>query len=216
MAMVRVRGAALAVVLAVGAACGGGGGGEWSLPAGPAPGQMYSSGQLARFSITDADVPSGYEFVKGESGPQGATCASAGDVETAEDQAMFDKLSALGAQACFKSLFRKKTDDSTEEIAVLAMAFPDEAAAGSALPVLREVFAEASSAEQASDLPAPQLGEQAVPGVKLTGSTPIEGVVYAWRERNVVASVLSFHVISALTDTRVLQIANRVDDRASG
>ena len=205
--------AATLAVLA--AACGGGGGGGEESAQGPPPeGGAFSAANLGRFSIESDDVPSGFKYVADESGEKSAECFTVGP-KTRDEQVFLDQLRGLGLQACYTSKYRKKTEDSTEEIGSIAILFRDEAAASKGMALLRDYARSSMTGGDVVQVPRPNLGNEATEGLKVSGESPVEGVMYLWRTGNVAALVASFHLPFTMTDQGVLQVAKKVDFRAT-
>ena len=217
----RLKVLALVALLAVTAAgCGGGdtdanGGGQAST--GP-----FTTDDLKNFIVKSSDLPSGYELQEDESGTRnGAECLPA---ETREAAEAASQLQSMGLVACQFAKFRKDVGGSYNTPGSTAFLFSDAEGASQALPVLRQFVAASgratggATAGPVEEIPVSGLGDEAAPGLRFTYG--IDGadfvlVAYGWRVRNVLGFVVASDTLGDMSEQTVLDIAKKVDFRAT-
>lgn len=233
MAAKRLQGFALVFTLAmIAAGCGGGsdnGNGAGS-GANGTPAQPFNADTLKRVSLEPSDLDSGYK--RGvESGQKTAQECLKALSETRESAAFAVQLQNLGLQACQMATYSKeveKGDDTyTNSPGSFAFLFPDAAAASKAVPTIRQFLIDSfrptgdvsEASPNAQDLPASGLGDEAPPGAKFTvetgGLLEFDFAIFVWRAQNVVAGFGGSDALGDMTDRTMLDIAKKIDYRAT-
>lgn len=219
MAPLRVRAVLLALVLALGASgCGGGDDDKET---------TLGASDLKGFLITPADLPDGYKVQTEQDSTDPQKCVGG---TSARARAVGAKFEELGLQACTSSTYRKRREgainkNNTPGATVIAMKSEDDAK--KALPELRKALVASykpsgtASAGQQDEIPVSDLGEESLPGVKLTTDLGALGgdfdlYIYVWRRDNVLVWMGSTDILGDFDEESTLTLAKKIDGRIAG
>lgn len=207
----RVLTASMVVALAA-SACGGGGDGTTETGGGGGSGT-----DLASLSVETSDLPQGYAVVADETGSiDAAKCISDTEAGGEYGADLAAKLRDNNLTGCYGSKLRKEAQGNTSEIGTLALRFADPAKAASFFPAMPPYLRQSFTANlTVSDLPAPGVGEESSALKGTQSGNPIEGVLVAWRRGDVVSMLFSFHVTTELSADNIVELAKRIDGRAT-
>ena len=186
-AKARARGALLATAVTL-AGCSAGG-----ADSRPPGGQLFTAKQADRFVMHKGDFPPGYEKVGPQSGrvdcDSGYLANRGALAETEAEAAVKQQLLALGPQACNLSTYEITFGGGTTGFQALAVVFPDDNAASTALPLFRRSFVESSDLDAPlEDTASPALGDESIAGIRWKLPLPAPNrftAVHVWRLGNV-------------------------------
>lgn len=186
--------------------------------------EHYTKNDLKRFAVQSSDLPAGYKKTRDDSW-SAERCLQA---KTREEAAFNSRLKAWGLEACAGVTYRKEThngdDERSNEVFSGSWAFRHPDSAAQALPVIRKAVI--SSARASGDahiisrhsFAASGLGDETARGARirlsLLGETHTM-FLHFWRARNVVVSVGTGGWIGDLSEHSLLEIAKRLDYRAT-
>lgn len=215
----RVQALLLGLALALGASgCGGGDEEEKA---------TFGAGDLKRFLMTPADLPGGYKVQSKEDATTAQECVGGA---TPRERAVGVTFEKLGLQACASSTYRKRRSgavnrNNTPGATVISLKTASDAS--KALPELRKALVASyrpsgtASAGRQAELSVSDLGEESLPGVRLTTDLGVLGgdfdlYIFFWRRGNVIVWMGSTDILGDFDEASTLALAKRIDGRIAG
>lgn len=184
----------------------------------------FNVSDLKGFVMSPSDLPGGYKLVTEQASSSAQKCVGG---KTSREQAVAAKFEQLGLERCASRTYRKRVagainKNNTPGSTMILL--KNDSDASKALPELRKALVASykpsgtASAGEQDDIPVSGLGEQSVPGARLTTDLGALGgdfdlYLYFWRRGNVITWMGSTDILGDFDERSTLELAEKLDAR---